>query len=93
MEILYVRALIPVLTRLKLSTSDILQGPLVYTTLPWQVPPLISDEKLGKVPLQELLDCEATVKEEALYALWHDGMLSLMPTNQVCREIHTLYDN
>lgn len=78
MEVLYIKALSPVLLKLKLSTRDILQGPLEYTDLPWHTPPLVSDAKLGDVPLQGLLDCAVRVNEESLYALWYGTMTNLM---------------
>jgi hypothetical protein len=60
-----------------LTQDDILQGAIEFTTLPWQVPPLIVEAPLFGVPLSDYIDRAVYVNTDALAVLWSEALANM----------------
>lgn len=61
-----------------LTQADILSGPIEYTELPWQIPPLVVKAPLFKVPFCDYYSSDVGfLNTEALHNLWSEGMYNL----------------
>lgn len=68
------RQVVEALVVIGLTQEDILQGPIEFTTLPWQVPPLVVDAPLFGVPLSGYIDRAVYVNTDALTTLWSEAL-------------------
>lgn len=59
------------------SPSDLLQGQIRITDLPWQAPPLLCEAPLGGVPLHEHLAYPLGADAEELYRFYLDTLAGL----------------
>lgn len=74
------RLVVEALVQIGLTQDDVLSGPIEFTNLPWQVPPLVVEATLFGTPLSEYIDQAVYVQTEELAMLWADA-LSEMKNN------------
>lgn len=70
-------ALAVVFGRLDLPIKELLGGPLQYTDLDWQVPPIRSDEVLNGQPFWQYMEQRVKIDEEVLYSFWCDTLYDM----------------
>ena len=75
-EALLAQAVARAFKRAGFAPRDLLTGEIKgeYTTLPWQVPPLICGDSLDDAPLAEMLEVTYKVDAHALHDFWNQGL-------------------
>ena len=57
-----------------LRSADLYGGDIKHTNLPWQCPPLKSQERLLGVPLEQYFECHLPVDTSSVYDVWVNTM-------------------
>jgi hypothetical protein len=72
-----VRPVVRAMARAGFTQQELLTGPLQYTDLVWQSPPLIAEAPLEGVPLHLYLERHFTINVQRLYSFWDDALLHM----------------
>jgi len=65
---------IEALVKIGLNQEEVLDGPIVHTNLPWQIPPLVNEAEIFGVPFSAYIDIPTFVNPEQLCLLWSDSL-------------------
>jgi len=66
-------------SRAALTPREMKSG-MTHGDLPWSCPPLLTEQYLGRVPLQEYYDGIVNVAEANIFAFWHNTLNALSHT-------------